>query len=290
MGTPNCCAKPEAAVLEFVQMTVAGAFGFRKNDQAHAAVDGFLGQPPQPLQILRAAYIWNRHVAEALHQPAINRNFEMRFQLPAAHQLRYRAVENERIEQVDVVHHENASSLLVESGRPLRHHLCTRKEGNSPAQAALQPIMFARIQNDREPDQDRHDRSGNAANWRSRERGCEPRPTGASYVNVHGARQDFKRLAMHGDDFPVHHDVHGRVERELHALDRAARGQRMFDVRSVIQVAATCGSVLTCRWVPSARIRSGRRTDPRLGAINMVPPVYLLLLKVRNRQRRSSHS
>src|SRR5882724_5006052 len=105
-GHSQLLRKAEAAFFKVIDMAVAGALGFGKNDQADAAVDGFLGESPKPLQVLGAADAGHRHVAEALHQPAVHRNAEMGFKFPTANELRDGAIKDEGIEQVDVVHHE----------------------------------------------------------------------------------------------------------------------------------------------------------------------------------------
>src|SRR6266481_947216 len=68
----------EPAILKLIHVPVARPFRFRKNNQASAAVNGILRQPPHALQIRRTPHIRNRDVAEALHQPAVRRNFEVR--------------------------------------------------------------------------------------------------------------------------------------------------------------------------------------------------------------------
>src|SRR6266852_9688147 len=52
-GNPELLRHPEAAVLELIHVPVARPLGFRKNNQAGAAVDGVLRQPPHALQIRR---------------------------------------------------------------------------------------------------------------------------------------------------------------------------------------------------------------------------------------------
>src|SRR6202790_4741340 len=80
----------EATFLESINVAVARALRFRKNDEARPAVDGVLREAPHALEIGRTAHVRDGDVAEALHQPAIGRNFEVRFQLPAADILRDR--------------------------------------------------------------------------------------------------------------------------------------------------------------------------------------------------------
>ena len=114
-GNPQLLRHAETAVLKLVHVPVACALRFRKNNQACTLFDGVLRQPPHALQIRRPPYIRNRNVAKALHQPPVRRNLEVRFQLPPAHQLRNRAVQHERIEQIDVV---DMKKLVFWSSKP----------------------------------------------------------------------------------------------------------------------------------------------------------------------------
>src|SRR5882762_1386559 len=106
----------EAAILEFVDVTVAGTLGFRKNDEACAAIDGVLREAPHSLDIGRAADVGHRNIAETLHEPAIGGNLEMRFKFPAAHELRNGAIENEGVKEIDVIDHEEAGAMRIEVG------------------------------------------------------------------------------------------------------------------------------------------------------------------------------
>src|SRR6266478_4541632 len=154
---PQLLRHPEAAVLELIHVPVARPLGFRKNNQAGAAVDGVLRQPPHALQIRRPPHIRNRHVPKSLHQPAVCRDLEMRFQLPSAHKLRDGAVEYEGIEKIDVVDEEKARPAGVEAGATDDFHSRPRQKSDAGAQAALEPIVFARIQkNPQEHQRRRH--------------------------------------------------------------------------------------------------------------------------------------
>ena len=95
--------EPKGAQLEFVDAAIASALAFWKDDEAHAAVDGVFCETPQALQVTRATDVWNRDVSKALHQQTVNWNPEMRFQLPAARELRNCAIQGERIKQVHVI-------------------------------------------------------------------------------------------------------------------------------------------------------------------------------------------
>src|SRR5262249_33482713 len=82
----------EGAVLKLVHTTVACALPFRKDDEAGAALDGVAGEAPHALEVGGAAYIGNGNVAEAFHEPAVDGDFKVRFELPAADKLRDGAI------------------------------------------------------------------------------------------------------------------------------------------------------------------------------------------------------
>src|SRR6266852_1045802 len=157
-GNPELLRHPEAAVLELIHVPVARPLGFRKNNQAGAAVDGVLRQPPHALQIRRPPHVRNRHVPEALHQPAVRRNLEVRFQFPSAHKLRDGAVEHEGIEKIDVIDEEKARPAGVEACGTDDFHSRARQESDACAQAALEPVMLARIEKNPQEHQQRRNK------------------------------------------------------------------------------------------------------------------------------------
>src|SRR6516225_1003763 len=93
----------ECAILKFAHAAVAGSLAFWKNNEAGAVVDGVAGKAPHALEIGGAANVRHGNIPETFHQPAINGNFEVRFQLPAANKLRYGAVQRKGIEKIDVI-------------------------------------------------------------------------------------------------------------------------------------------------------------------------------------------
>src|SRR3989442_10234190 len=92
---------------------------------------------------------------EAFHHPAVWRNLEMRFQLPATDELRNGAVEHERIEKIDVIGHEERGPAGVEPGRVADLHAGARKKHNAAAERTLQPIVLVGIQKNSEKDEQR---------------------------------------------------------------------------------------------------------------------------------------
>src|SRR5215475_15734006 len=114
----------EGAKFEFVHSAIARAFSFRENDEARATVDGVFGHAPHSFEVPRAAHVGHRHVSEALHEQAVNRNLKMRFEFPSAHELWNRAIEHERIEKIDMIGDEKRRLLRIKTGR--NHRLYSR--------------------------------------------------------------------------------------------------------------------------------------------------------------------
>src|ERR1041384_3268451 len=146
----------EYAVLEFVHAAIASALPFRKDYQASAAVDGIPRQTPHSFQVCGTADIGHRNIPEALHQPAVNGNFKMRFQLPSADELRDCAVKRKGIEKIDVIGNKKTGFRRIRTGRAHDTNFCARKKNNPAAKGALQPIVLLGIENNRQSDQDGH--------------------------------------------------------------------------------------------------------------------------------------
>ena len=163
-GNAELLRDAEAALFEHIDVAIARALGFRKNDEARAAVDGVLREAPHALEIGRTADVGDRDVAEALHQPAIRRNLEVRFQFPAANVLRNGAVEYERVEKIDVIHHEEAGALRIERGRANDLQARAGEKDDAAAEAALKPVVLMRVQkNAKENEQRRAHKKMHAA-------------------------------------------------------------------------------------------------------------------------------
>src|SRR5580704_6733335 len=152
-GDAELLGEAEAAFFEVVEVAIAGALRFGKDNEADAAVDGFLGEAPEAFQILGTAHAGHGNVAEALHQPAVNRDAEMRFQFPAADKLRNGAIKDEGIEEIDVVDHEERRAGAVEAGGFLDDYFCAGEKSDAAAEATLEIVVLARVENDGEADE-----------------------------------------------------------------------------------------------------------------------------------------
>ena len=98
IGIPNFCAMIENPLLEWLDVAVARARAFGKSDQADAGIERCFGALRHDFQAFAAGRVRHGNVSEAAHHPAVNRNLEMRLELEAAHELRNRGVDHERIE------------------------------------------------------------------------------------------------------------------------------------------------------------------------------------------------
>src|SRR5580704_1496826 len=145
-GNAELLRDAEAAFLECIHVAVARALGFRKNDEACPAVDGVLREAPHAFEIGRTADVGYRNITKAFHQPAIRRNLEVRFQFPPTNVLRDGAIENKRVKQIDVVHHEEAGALRIEPRRAHYFYARARNKYDPAAEAALQPVVLVRVQ------------------------------------------------------------------------------------------------------------------------------------------------
>jgi hypothetical protein len=92
----------------------SGPRPFGKHRQADAAIEPALGIGNETAVAVAAAT--RADIAERLHQPAVERDAEMRLELDAPHQLRHRGIDDEGVEKIDVVGHEKTRAGRVEAG------------------------------------------------------------------------------------------------------------------------------------------------------------------------------
>src|SRR5258708_27015858 len=157
-GNTELLRDTESTILKLSHMPVPRAFGFRKNNQAGAAVDGALRKAPHALQIRRTPYIRDGNVSETLHQPAVRGNLEVRFQLPSADKLRDRALQHERIEKIHVIRHEERRPVGIKPGSAANFYSRAGEKCDTAAKGALQPIVFVGVKkNPQEHQQGRND-------------------------------------------------------------------------------------------------------------------------------------
>src|ERR1700744_1280715 len=79
----------------------------------------------------------------------------MRLEFPAANVLRNHAVQEKRIEQIDVIHHEEARPLGIEIGSEDAADFCAGEKNNPPGEGALQPVVLFRIEKYRQENERR---------------------------------------------------------------------------------------------------------------------------------------
>src|SRR6516164_52015 len=260
-----------------------------KNDQAGASVDRFLRHPPKPFQIFGAAHVRDGHIAEALHQPAINRDLEMRFQFPAAHHLWNRAVQHERVKDIDVVDHENRSFLCVEPCRHLRDDFRAGEKCDPAAKPSLQPVMFSRIEYHGQGNQYGHDNQEMQPTHSPQKDAAQHLPSSLhTYTSIAPGKISSRW------QFTV--TISPSIIRSTGA---SSANSTALTARVSASGCAMCvpsynrGSIFSSPNLPIGpqRTYSMKPSDgSAFGAIIIVPPVYLLLLKDKKRHRRSSHS
>src|SRR6266571_145150 len=156
-GNAELLRDAEAAVLKLIHAAIARPPGFGKDDKACAGINGVLREAPHALQVRRASNVRNGNVAEALHQPAVRGNFEVGFQLPATDKLRDGTVKQERIENIDVIRHEEVRPVGIETRRAASLDTRTRKKHDAAAEAALEPIVLAGVKKDSQKHEQREE-------------------------------------------------------------------------------------------------------------------------------------
>src|SRR5882672_11693377 len=279
----------EPAVLELIHSPVARPFRLRKNNQARASIDGILRQPPHALQVRRTPHIRYRHVTEALHQPAVGGNLEVRFQLPPPHKLRNRAVQHERIEKIHVVGHEEARPAGIKTGRANYFQARAGQKCDPTAKRSLQPIVLAGIEkNPQEHQRRRNDEKMQPAE--SPKYSATDRKPGLPHMKTSTAARTTSS-ERHSSVATSPSIITSTGAASLNSTWRTARREASGCL--MCEPSYRRGNV---RSSPSRPIGPQRTNSMRpsvgsaSGAISIVPPVYLLLLNVRKRERRSSHS
>ena len=106
----------EDAVVELADFAVARAGSFGQNHQVDAAIERFLGESKDFAHIGRVLFDGDGDVTVDLHEQAIHRNLEMRFQLHPARKLLRGKIDHERIEDVDVVGDDDVRPLGIVVG------------------------------------------------------------------------------------------------------------------------------------------------------------------------------
>src|SRR5262249_12717099 len=105
------------------------------------------------------ADIRNGNIAEAPHQHAVDGNFEMGFEFPPPSELRNDAIQDERVEKVDVIGDENTGALGIKAGGSDHFDARASKEHDSAAKRALQPIVLSWMKDESKDDKNWHGNS-----------------------------------------------------------------------------------------------------------------------------------
>src|SRR5258705_7846229 len=80
----------------------------------------------------------------------------MRFEFPAANELRDGAIECEGVEKIYVIGNEETGFLRVKTGSAYYFNFCTGEEDDAAAESALQPIVLFGIEKNRQYNQNRN--------------------------------------------------------------------------------------------------------------------------------------
>src|SRR5215475_16010843 len=83
----------------------------------------------------------------------------MRLKFPAARELRDGAIQDERVEKIDVIRNEKAGLFGIEARRSDRFDASTREENDPAAKRSLEPIVLSWMKDKREYNENWH---GNA--------------------------------------------------------------------------------------------------------------------------------
>src|SRR5580704_3672565 len=87
-GNSESLREVENTFFEGLHMTSAGARAFGESEQADAGIESGFGAPRHDFQSFAAGRVRDGNVSEAAHHPAVDGDFEMRFQFEAAEELR----------------------------------------------------------------------------------------------------------------------------------------------------------------------------------------------------------
>src|SRR5262249_24814338 len=279
----------ENAVFERSHMAVARAPAFGKDHQTNTPVERGSRESPHSLQVGQPTVVRHRHIAEALHHPAVHGNLEMRFQLQPTHELRNRRVKDKGIEQIHVIDNEEAGPSGVEPCRPTNLKPNSRQPQDVAGEHALRAVVFSRIDENCQQHQDAaHDEEEDAAGGPAQ----------------HGSHHqvEFLHTRMSSADGKTSSVWHSRLNTSPSTITSTgpcrSNSTRRAARREARGWARSQPSEGVCSWgrTPSRPMVPQRTPSTRpssveaRGEIIILPPVNLLLLKLRKRQRRRSNS
>ena len=233
----------------------------------------------------------------------------MRFEFQAAEKLWDGGVEHKRIEQIDVIDQKKTSTMGIEARRashdkPAPASFMVTRQSRRCAPSFLRGSMkiASRIIK-------LHNGKKNAAEsnqWyvlRAIAQARRKSPLAGSlslagaeltlavrfrrsYHHVQRAGQHLQRSTSRVKYFAIHDHIHGfpNPNSIRFAVRREARRCRMCEPSTTFCMIPHQAD--RARWVPNAHIQLCRCRSTACGAIIILPPVYLLLLKATNRHRR----
>ncbi len=142
-GNSESLRDAEDTFFEGLDVAVAGARAFGESDQADAGIERGFGALRHDFQAFAAGRVGHGNISEAAHHPAVDRNFEMRFEFEAAQELRDGGVDHERVEEIYVIADEDAGAGGVESRGAADFEARAGEAQNIAEEYALRPIVLA---------------------------------------------------------------------------------------------------------------------------------------------------
>src|SRR6185437_2159371 len=281
--------KPENALMETLHVPVACPRTLGERDQADAGIKRFLCLAGHAFYSFAAARVRHGNISKAPHHPAIDRNFKVRFQLEAAHELRNRGINHEGIENVHVIADEDARPFRIEAGSAAHFKPRTREPKNISKKESLRPVILAGIDEDSEKYQKRADDAKMHSTDRPQYQRAQSQP-GLFHTITSSAPGRISSDCKFSFRFSPSTTIFtgsARSNSTRSAAARVARGWSMWvPVKSRgnkhSRRARPIGAQRTYSSFPSA--------ESAFGAIIILPPVNLLFVKARKRLGRRSHS
>ncbi len=145
MGIPNLCAMLKIPFLKGWTWPIAGARAFGESDQADAGIERGFGALRHDFQAFAAGRIGDGNISEAAHHPAVDRDFEVRFEFEAAQELRNGGIDDERVEEIYVIADEDAGASGVETRSAADFEARAGEAQNVAEEDALGPIVSSGI-------------------------------------------------------------------------------------------------------------------------------------------------
>src|SRR4029077_16346767 len=279
----------ENPLLEFWDVTIACAAGFRESQKANAGVKRRLAAPGHEFKSREGGIVRHGNIAEAPHHPAVHRNLEMRFEFESAQELGNGRIQHEGVKNIHVIRDEDARFPRIKAGRTLHFKFHASQTENIAEKEALRPVVLSRVNENREKSEESADH-------------CKMKSADSPENHRASGEVDLPH--------PATSSAAGSISSERHSRQRISPSTSTFtgatrskSIRlAPARDARGCSICVPVKRVGKFHSKRSRPIGPQrtysiqpsvgsaLGAIIIFPPVNLLLLKLRNNARRRSHS